>query len=134
MLLLLADILVHVNCFSGYLQTHNIIFATLARKHTKLTESLQHLAGNDGPIFSKHAVKFLFISKERMVLACRLYCGDLLEEKFAQDPINRFHQQVKAPFTLALIEELQNVMQIDDPIFLAFDVFNITKKHSLQTE
>ena len=64
----------------------------------------------------------------------RLYCGDLLEEKVAQDPINRFHQQVRAPFVIALIEELQNVMQIDDSIFLAFDVFNITKKHSLQKE
>ena len=40
MLLLLADVLVHVNWFSRYLQTCNLIFATLARKFGKLVESM----------------------------------------------------------------------------------------------
>ena len=32
----------------------------------------------------------------------------------------------------ALIEELQNALQINDPVFLAFDVFNVTTKYSFQ--
>ena len=132
MLLLLADVLVHVNRFSRYLQTRNLIFATLARKFGKLVESMQHLAENDGPSFSEHAVQFLTVAKERMALARRLRGReDVLEEDEA-DRINRFRQQVKAPFMTALIEELQNALQINDPVFLAFDVFNVTTKYSFQ--
>ena len=95
-LLLLADILVHVNRFSWYLQTRNLIFATLVRKFSKLVESMQHLAENNGPSFSEHAVQFLTVSKERMALARRLRGReDILEEDEA-DRINRFRQQVKA--------------------------------------
>ena len=66
MLQLLADVLVHVNRFSWYLQTHNLIFATLVRKFGKLVESTQYLAENDGLNFSEHAVQFLTVAKERM--------------------------------------------------------------------
>ena len=66
MLQLLADVLVHVNRFSRYLQTHNLIFATLVRKFGKLVESTQYLAENDGPSFSEHAVQFLTVATERM--------------------------------------------------------------------
>ena len=107
MLLLLAGILVHVNRFSWYLQTHNLIFATLAWKFSKLIESLQNLAENDGPSFSEHAIQFLSISKERMVLAHRLHCCDLLKkDEVVQDFINHVPQQVKLLFMIALIEEL----------------------------
>ena len=79
-------------------QTCNLIFATLARKFGKLVESMQHLAENDGPSFSEHAVQFLTAAKERMALVHRL-CGreDILEENEA-DRINHFRQQVKAVF------------------------------------
>ena len=130
-LLLLADILVHVNRFSWYLQTRNLIFAMLVRKFSKLVESMQHLAENNGPSFSEHAVQFLTVSKERMALARRLHGReDILEDE--ADRINRFRQQVKALFMTALIEELQNALQINDPVFLAFDVFNVTTKYSFQ--
>ena len=66
MLQLLAGILVHVNRFSRYLQTHNLIFATLVHKFSKLVESTQYLAENDGPSFSEHPVQFLTVAKERM--------------------------------------------------------------------
>ena len=107
MLLLLAEVLVHVNRFSWYLQTSNLIFATLARKFGKLVESMQHLAENDGPSFSEHAVQFLAVAKERMALACRLPGReDVLEEDEA-DCINRFRQQVKAPFMTALSSRMR---------------------------
>ena len=82
--------------------------------------------------FSEHAVQFLTVAKERMALVLRL-CGreDVLAEDKA-DCINRFRQQVKAPFMAALIKELQNVLQINDPVFLAFNVFNVTTKYSFQ--
>ena len=116
MLLLLANVLVHINWFSWYLQTRNLIFAMLTHKFG----------------FSEHAVQFLTVAKERMALVLRL-CGreDVLAEDKA-DCINRFHQQVKAPFMAALIKELQNVLQINDPVFLAFNVFNVTTKYSFQ--
>ena len=133
MLLLLADVLVQVNWFSRNLQTRNLIFATLARKFVKLVESMQHLAENDGPSFSEHAVQFLTVAKERMALASRLRGReDVLEEDEA-DRVNRFHQQVKALFMTSLIEELQNALQINDPVFLAFDVFNVTKNYSFKS-
>ena len=92
----------------------------------------QHLAENDGPSFSEHAVQFLNAEKERMALVCRLRDReDVLEEDEA-NRINHFRQQVKAPFMAALIEELQNVLQMNDLVFLAFDVFNVTTKYSFQ--
>ena len=125
MLLLLADVLVHVNRFFRYIQTCNLIFATLV-------ESMQHLAENDGPSFSEHAVQFLTVAKERMALARRLRGReDVLEEDEAYR-VNRFRQQVKAPFMTALIEELQNALLINDSVFLAFNVFNVTTKYSFQ--
>ena len=131
-LLLLADVLVHVNQFSQYLQTRNMIFAMLMPKFGRLVESMQHLAENDGPSFSEHAVQFLTVAKERMALARRLRGReDVLEEDEA-DRINCLHQQIKAPFMNALIEELQNALQINDPVFLAFDVLNVTTKYSFQ--
>lgn len=46
-----------------------------------------------------------------MVLAHKLCGGDLLKEgEDDQDRINRFYQQIKPPFMVALIGELQNVM------------------------
>ena len=66
---LLADVLVHVNWFSWYLQTRNLIFAMLACKFGKLVESMQHLAESNGPSFSEHAVQFLTVAKEKMTLA-----------------------------------------------------------------
>ena len=132
MLVLLADILVHVNRFSWYLQTCNLIFATLARKFSKLVESMQHLAENNGPSFSEHAVQFLTVAKERMALAHRLRGREDVIEEDEADLINCFRQQVKAPFMTTLIEELQNALQINDPVFLAFDVFNVTTKYSFQ--
>lgn len=38
MLLLLSDVLAHVNRFSRYLQTRNLIYSTVARKFTQLIE------------------------------------------------------------------------------------------------
>ena len=90
------------------------------------------MAENDGPSFSEQTVQFLTVAKERMALARRLHGReDVLEEDEA-DCINCFRQQVKAPFMTALIEELQNALQINDPVFLAFDVFNVTKECSFQ--
>ena len=132
MLLLLAEVLVHVNRFSWYLQTSYLIFATLARKFGKLVESMQHLAENDGPSFSEHAVQFLTVTKERMALAHRLYGREEVREEDKANHINCFCQQVKASFMTALIEELQNALQINDPVFLAFNVFNVTTKFSFQ--
>ena len=131
-LLLLADVLVHVNQFSQYLQTRNMIFAMLMPKFGRLVESMQHLAENDGPSFSEHAVQFLTVAKERMALACRLHGREEVQEEDEADHINCFRQQVKALFITALMEELQNTLQINDPVFLAFDVFNVTIKYSFQ--
>ena len=48
--LLLAEVLVYINCFSQYLQK------MLAEKFARLIEFLQHLAGDVGPSFSEYAV------------------------------------------------------------------------------
>ena len=92
----------------------------------------QHLAENDGPSFSEHAVQFLTVTKERMALVHRLYGREEVREEDKANHINCFCQQVKASFMTALIEELQNALQINDPVFLAFDVFNVTTKYSFQ--
>ena len=90
------------------------------------------MAENNGPSFSEQTVQFLTVAKERMALARRLHGReDVLEEDEA-DCINCFRQQVKAPFMTALIEELQNALLINDSVFLAFNVFNVTTKYSFQ--
>ena len=84
------------------------------------------------PGFSEHAVQFLTVAKQRMALVLRLRGREDVLEEDKTDHINCFRQQVKAPFMTALIKELQNALQINDPVFLAFDVFNVTKKYSFQ--
>ena len=61
MLLLLSDVLAHVNRFSWYLQTRNLIYSTVARKFSQLIESLTKLLNADDALF---ALPFLSLSKK----------------------------------------------------------------------
>ena len=126
-LLLLTDILSHVNRFSRYLQTRNLIFGTVTRKFTQLKDALHHLSIVDGPSSQEHALPFLEISRERMGLARRLRGDNLVSaEEILQDRIDEFNRNIKTPYMADLISELDQAMGLNDPVLLAYDVFNVS--------
>ena len=107
MLLLLSDVLTHVNRFSRYLQTRNLIYSTVARKFSQLTESLTKLLNADGAFFIEFALPFLSLSKKRMMLSRRLRGHNLIEEE--EDPytlIVKFKSNIKTPFMNDLLLSL----------------------------
>ena len=62
-----------------------------------------------------------------MELPHQLQDNNLLEEeKTTEERIAHFNLEIKKPFLTELIQELDQALQLEDPIFLAFDVFNIT--------
>ena len=78
-LLLLTDVLAHVNRFSRFLQTRNLIYSNVNRKLQQLKDSLLVIE-QDGPLFLAHTEEFLAISRDRLGLARRLRANDLLED------------------------------------------------------
>ena len=122
-LLLLADVLNHVNRFSRYLQTRNLIFGTVTRKFSQLKDALFELSIADGPSFQEHAIQFLSISRERMALGRRLRGHNLFDDgEYFQERIVNFIRPVRTPFMAELIKALE----LNDPVLLAYDVFNVT--------
>ena len=125
MLLLLSDVLAHLNRFLQYLQTRNLIYSTMAQKFSQLIESLTKLLNADGALFTEFALPFLLLSKKRMMLSCRLRGHSLIEEEDLYTLITKFKSNVKTPFMNDLIAELNGTLKINDPVLLAFDVFNV---------
>ena len=69
MLLLLSDVLAHVNRFSRYLQTRNLIYSTVARKFSQLTESLTKLLNADGALLMNLHCHFYRCQKKDDVIS-----------------------------------------------------------------
>ena len=110
-----------------YLQTRNLIFGTVARKFAQLKDLLHELSITNGPCFQDHALNFLKISEERMALGRRLRNNDLIDpDESLNERISKFIREIKTPFMAQLITELDTALQLNDPVFLAFDVFNVT--------
>ena len=61
-----------------------------------------------------------------MELAHQLQDNDLLgEEETIEERISHFNLQIKKTFLTKLIRELNRALQLDDPVFVAFDAFTI---------
>ena len=61
-----------------------------------------------------------------MELAHQLQHNDLLgEEETIEERIAHFNLQIKKTFLTKLIQELNRALQLDDPVFVAFDAFTI---------
>ena len=71
-LLLLSDVPAHVNRFSRYLQTRDLIYSNVARKFSQFIESLAKLPNADDALFTEFALLFLQLSKKSMMLSRRL--------------------------------------------------------------
>ena len=126
-LLLLTDVLMHINKFSKYLQKKNLIFATIRHKFVQLREAVLAMKDMEGPSFKENAMQFLRMSHQRMELPCQLQDNNLLgQEETIEERTAHFNLEIKKPFSTELIQELDQALQLDDPIFLTFDVFNIT--------
>lgn len=127
-LLLLSDILSHINRFSLFLQRKNLIFSEISCKFTRLKRSIDQLKTTDGLLFQKHSIQFLKISRERMELARKLRGNnliDILDDSEFDERIKKFSRTLKIPFLEAVLEELVLAFKTTDPIYLAFDVFNV---------
>ena len=134
-LLLISDVLTHINRFSLFLQRKNLIFADIANKFTSLKSSVNELKDTDGPLFSQHSRTLLQISKERMELARRLRGNNLIEiinEEEINSRIEKFYRVLKVPFLEAVLRELDLAFHLDDRIFLAFDAFNVTSDFDIE--
>ena len=117
----------HVNRFSKYLQNKNLIFATIDRKFIQMREAILAMKDIGGPSFKDNVMQFLRMSHERMELACQLRYNRLLgEEETIEERLAYFNMEIKKPFLTELIQELDQALQLDDPVFLAFDAFNVT--------
>ena len=128
-LLLLADVLAHVNRFSRFLQTRNLIYSNVNRKLQQLKDSLLVIEQDDGPLFLAHAEEFLAISRDRLGLARRLRANDLLEDNVdLKHRIQSFKSKFKIQFMTELQREINLALKINDEVFLAFDVFNIRSR------
>ena len=114
-LLLLSDVLAHINRFSLFLQRKNLIFADIAVKFTKLKRSIDELKTKHGPLFRENSRAFLKISKERMELARRLRGNNLIEtsgEGEIDGKIEEFHRVLKVTFLEAVLQELLTLYSI----------------------
>ena len=69
---------------------------------------------------------FYCCQKKRMMLSHRLRGHNLIEEEDLYTLITKFKSNVKTPFMNDLIAELNNALKINDPVLLAFDVFNVS--------
>ena len=131
MLLLLADLLVHINRFSVFLQKKNLIYADISSKLERLKESIKELVDEDGPLFNQFAREYLHISHERMELARRLRGNELTDNEVEINRVlNSFDQEIKKLFLREVLREVEVAIQVNDPVFLAFDIFNPNAKLS----
>ena len=129
MLLLIADLLAHINPFSTFLQKKNLLYSNIATKYERLKEEVKKLMKDDGPLFSKFAPEFFQASLERMAFARRMQNTNLMDhDDEIHNKINLFKQEIKQPFLEAVLRELALAMNVDDPVFIAFDVFNPSAK------
>ena len=60
-----------------------------------------------------------------MMLSRRLRRHNLIEAEDLLTLITEFKSNVKTPFMSDLIAELNDALKINDPVLLAFNVFNI---------
>ena len=111
MLLLLSDVLAHVNRFSRYLQTRNLIYSSVTREFSQLIESLTKLSNADVALFTEFALPFLQLSKKDDVLSS----VTKTQLDWRRRSINIDKSNVKTPFMSDLIAELHDALKINDP-------------------
>ena len=123
MLLIVADVMVPINRFSIFLQKKTLIYEDISHKFQQLLERIEKLQRNDGSFFKENT--------DRMELARRTRNARLLsEEQELQEFIDDLKKNIKEPFLRDVLIELKSAVTVDDPIFLAYDVFNIFARHT----
>ena len=106
----------------------------IASKFTKLKRSTDKLKNKEGQLFRQHFQLFLQISKERIELAQRLRGNNLIQtsEEKIDARIEEFHHVCKIPVLEAVLWKHDLAFHLDDPIFLAFDTFNVASDFDIQ--
>ena len=49
-----------------------------------------------------------------------------------EDKINNFNRTIKVPFLEEVLKDLDLAFSLDDPVFLAFDAFNVSSDCDLE--
>ena len=122
---MLADVLVHVNRFSRFLQSHSLVYSTIPRKLSQLTSNLKKLRNEEGYYMKQHGRSFMQISKERLELSQQTRQNGNGADVSIDETIESFKEKEMYPFLTALIDEISSAMNMDDPEIKAFDVFKI---------
>ena len=105
MLLLLSDFYAHVNRFSRHLQIRNQMLMALDLLNLRC--------------------HFYSCQKKGWCYLVDYEDTNLIEAEDLLTLITEFKSNVKTPFMSDLIAELNDALKINDPVLLAFDVFNI---------
>ena len=96
-------------------------------KFVHLREAVLAMKDMEGSSFKENAMQFLRMSCEQMELALQLQENGLLgEEETIEERIAHFNLEINKSFLTELIQELDQALQLNDLIFLAFDVFDVT--------
>lgn len=101
-MLVLADILVHVNHLSRFLQTRSLVYSAVTRKVTQITDDINKLVNKEGHYFKTHSRAFLQISKERSDLARQNRRNQAVVGMDIEDTIAKFKEKKMIPFIAAL--------------------------------
>lgn len=125
----IRDSLLEPNTILMLLLLCDLIYGEMCTKFSRLNEEINKMLTEDGKEFSTHAKEFLSLSKIGMAGARRLRQNDLFDENENDEDILKkiedFKVKIKIPFLEELSKEINTAIQIDDPIFLAFDAFNV---------
>ena len=106
-LLLLTDVVKHINRFSKYLQTENLIFATVTRKFIQIKEAVLSMKENERPSFKElfpmsrdpALTHLLRMSRERMALTHQLGQNYRTEDKEnIAERMAKFNLEIKQHF------------------------------------
>ena len=134
-LLLLTDVPSFKNRFPLFLHRKKLISADIANKFNALKHSTSELMIHDCSSFKKYSKSFLKISGERMELARKLRGYSLIgitNLNEIEDKINNFNRTIKVPFLEEVLKDLDLAFSLDDPVFLAFDAFNVSSDCDLE--
>ena len=131
MLLLLAEVLVPINIFCKFLQTHNLNYSLVMGKFQHVVpklEGIKNKLSNHSSVdttlkYFKLAKSYVLFLEEAMSLARELRSHDN-EHNSANDIISAFITKTDQPVITSLIAEIMDAIHETSSVLSAFDLFN----------
>ena len=126
LLLLVADVLVPINRFSMFLQKKTLIYADISRKFQQLPERIEKLEWNDESFFKENAVP----SVQNLHKEQEIQDYSVKKKNYRSSLMIFLKKNIKQLFLRDILIKLKSAVTVDSSIFLAYDVFNISARHT----